>query len=172
MIYPHTEQILTIPHRVQIWSIVKFSYLFWTIGFRYEALLNFRTYFGQCPNDNLLYIPLHVCPNYPHTGLTTATAPSGHQMSTVVSWTVYLEHCLLLSYWQVYIFQDFCLKMKNDEIFISVVTYFLATVCVFVLLDFCLFSIIYAGICMFCGLNILLWGWAVSSSSSAAASVC
>ena len=31
----------------------------------------------------------HVCPNYPHRGLTTATAPSGHQMATAVSRTVY-----------------------------------------------------------------------------------
>ena len=31
----------------------------------------------------------HVCPNYPHTGLTTAAAPSGHQMAIVVSQTVY-----------------------------------------------------------------------------------
>ena len=31
----------------------------------------------------------HVCPNYPHTGLTTAMAPSGRQMAIVVSRTVY-----------------------------------------------------------------------------------
>ena len=31
--------------------------------------------------------------------------------------------------------------------------------CVFVLLGFCLFSIIYAAICMFCWLHILLWAW-------------
>ena len=31
----------------------------------------------------------HVCPNYPHTGLTTATAPSGHQMAIVLSRTVH-----------------------------------------------------------------------------------
>ena len=31
----------------------------------------------------------HVCPNYPHRGLATATAPSGHQMTIVVSRTVY-----------------------------------------------------------------------------------
>ena len=53
---------------------------FWTnpyhIGFRYEASLNFHTYFGQHPNDTniLLHIPLHVFPNHPHTGLTTAMA--------------------------------------------------------------------------------------------------
>ena len=54
---------------------------FWTnsyhVGFRYEATLNFHTYFGQCPND--IYILLHM----------TATAPSGHQMAIVVSRTVY-----------------------------------------------------------------------------------
>ena len=57
------------------------------MGFRYEASLNLYTYSGQCPNDTyiLLHIPLHVCPNYPHTGLTTATAPSGHQVA-VVTW--------------------------------------------------------------------------------------
>ena len=61
------------------------------IGFRYETSLNFHTYFGQCPNDTctLLHIPLHVCPNYRHTGLTTASAPSGHQMAIVVSRMVY-----------------------------------------------------------------------------------
>ena len=64
---------------------------YWTnpyhMGFRYEASLNFHTYFGQCPNDTyiLLHMPLHACPNYPHTGLTTTTAPSGHQMA-VVTW--------------------------------------------------------------------------------------
>ena len=64
---------------------------YWTnpyhVGFRYEVSLNFYTYSGQCPNATyiLLHIPLHVCPNYPHTGLTTATAPSGHQMA-VVAW--------------------------------------------------------------------------------------
>ena len=64
---------------------------YWTnpyhMGFRYESSLNFHTYFGQCPNDTyiLLHMPLHACPNYPHTGLTTATAPSGHQMA-VVTW--------------------------------------------------------------------------------------
>ena len=57
---------------------------YWTnpyhIGFRCEASLNFHTYFGQCPNDTyiLLHFPLYVCSNYPHTGLATATAPSGH----------------------------------------------------------------------------------------------
>ena len=62
---------------------------YWTnpyhIGFRCEASLNFHTYFGQCPNDTyiLLHFPLYVCSNYPHTGLTTATAPSGHQMAVV-----------------------------------------------------------------------------------------
>ena len=67
---------------------------YWTnpyhIGFRYETPLNFYTYFGQCPNDIyiLLHILCHVCPNYPHTGLATATAPSGHQMAIVVSRTV------------------------------------------------------------------------------------
>ena len=41
-------------------------------GFRYEASLNFHTYFRQSPNDTyiLLHIPLHVCPNNLHTGLT------------------------------------------------------------------------------------------------------
>ena len=71
---------------------------YWTnphhMGFR---SLNFHTYFGQCPNDTciLLHIPLHVCPNYPHTGLTTATAPSGHQMA-VVKWdrSVSHTHCI------------------------------------------------------------------------------
>ena len=64
---------------------------YWTnpyhMGFRYEASLNFHTYFGQCPNDTfiLVHIHLHVCPNYPHTGPTTATAPGGHQMA-VVTW--------------------------------------------------------------------------------------
>ena len=64
---------------------------YWTnpyhMGFRYEASLNFHTYFGQCPNDTyiLLHMPLHACPNYTHTGLTTTTAPSGHQMA-VVTW--------------------------------------------------------------------------------------
>ena len=55
------------------------------MGFRYVASLNFHTYFGQCPNDTyiLLHIPLHVCPNYPHTGLTTTTTPSVHQMAVV-----------------------------------------------------------------------------------------
>ena len=62
---------------------------YWTdpyhMGFRYEAPLTFHTYFGQCTNDTyiLLHVPLHICPNYPHTGLTTATAPSGHQMAVV-----------------------------------------------------------------------------------------
>ena len=62
---------------------------YWTnpyhIGFRCETSLNFHTYFGQCPNDTyiLLHFPLYVCSNYPHTGLTTATAPSGHQMAVV-----------------------------------------------------------------------------------------
>ena len=37
----------------------------------------------------------HVCPNYPHTGLATATAPSGHQMAIVVSRTVYYHGILL-----------------------------------------------------------------------------
>ena len=35
----------------------------------------------------------HVCPNYPHTGLATATAPSGHQMAIVVSQTIYFPQC-------------------------------------------------------------------------------
>ena len=62
---------------------------YWTnpyhIGFRCEASLNFHTYFGHCPNDTyiLLHFPLYVCSNYPHTGLTTATAPSGHQMAVI-----------------------------------------------------------------------------------------
>ena len=65
------------------------------MGFRYEASLNFYTYSGQCPNDTyiLLHIPLHVCPNYPHTGLTTATAPSGHQMA-VVTWDRSIGTCI------------------------------------------------------------------------------
>ena len=64
---------------------------YWTnpyhVGFRYEASSNFHTYFGQCPNDTfiLFHIPLHVCPNYPHTGITTVTAPGGHHMA-VVTW--------------------------------------------------------------------------------------
>ena len=81
------------------WNIFLFEssdkFPYWTnpyhIGFRYEESLNFHTYLGQCPNDTyiLLHIPLHVCPNYPHTRLTTATAPSGHQMAIVVSRMVY-----------------------------------------------------------------------------------
>ena len=55
------------------------------MGFRYEASLNFHAYFGQCPNDTfiLFHIPLHVCPNYPHTGLATPTAPGGYEMAVV-----------------------------------------------------------------------------------------
>ena len=62
------------------------------MGFGYEASLNFHTYFGQCPNDTyiFLHIPLHVCPNYPHTGLATATAPSSHQMA-VIAWDRSIE---------------------------------------------------------------------------------
>ena len=69
---------------------------YWTnpyhLGLRYDASFNFHTYFGQCPNDIyiLLHIPLHLCLNYPHTGLTTATAPSGHQMA-VVTWDRSIE---------------------------------------------------------------------------------
>ena len=37
-----------------------------------------------------LHIPLHVCPNYLHTGLTTATAPSGHQMA-VLTWDLSIQ---------------------------------------------------------------------------------
>ena len=74
---------------------------YWTnpyhIGFRYKASLSFDTYFGQCPNDTyiLLHIPLHVCPHYPHTGLTTATAPSGHQMAIVVSRTAWVFRAVI-----------------------------------------------------------------------------
>ena len=60
------------------------------IGFRYEVSLNYQSYFGQCSND--IYILLHIalsCLSYPHTGLATAMAPSGHQMAIVVSQTVY-----------------------------------------------------------------------------------
>ena len=35
----------------------------------------------------------HVCPNYPLTGLTTATAPSDRQMAIVASRTVYSVAC-------------------------------------------------------------------------------
>ena len=53
------------------------------MGSTYEASLKFHTYFGQCSNDTyiLLHLPLHVCPNYPHTEVTITTAPSGRHMA-------------------------------------------------------------------------------------------
>ena len=84
---------------IAAWSQLKFfrvmlhrSY----ISFRCEASLHFRTYFGQCPNDTyiLLHFPLYVCSNYPHTGLTTATAPSGHQMAVVTC-----DRSIVLNVW-------------------------------------------------------------------------
>ena len=54
---------------------------YWTnpyhIGFRYEASLNFHTYFGQCPNDIyiLLHIPLSCLSKLPAHGASDCHGP-------------------------------------------------------------------------------------------------
>ena len=53
----------------------------------------------------------HVCPNYPHTGLTTATTPSGHQMAIVVSRTVYSIH---ISLYDTFLTQNILYQIKRD----------------------------------------------------------
>ena len=93
---------------------------YWTkpyhVGFRYEASLNFHTYFGQCPNDTyiLLHIPLHVCPSYPHTGITTATAPNGHQMA-VVRWDQSIVMLFSNFRWSIFMFSFYVYKSINNQ---------------------------------------------------------
>ena len=54
---------------------------YWTnpyhVGFRYEASLNFHTYFGQCPNDIniLLHIPLSCLSKLPAHGANDCHGP-------------------------------------------------------------------------------------------------
>ena len=54
---------------------------YWTnpyhIGFRYEASLNFHTYFGQCPSDiySLLHIPLSCLSKLPAHGASDCHGP-------------------------------------------------------------------------------------------------
>ena len=47
------------------------------VGFRYEASLNFHTYFGQCPNDIciLLHIPLSCLSKLPAHGANDCHGP-------------------------------------------------------------------------------------------------
>ena len=62
--------------RIKIWSIIKFSYLFWTMS---QWYLHFTSH----------SFVMFVQTTRTDTGLTTATAPGGHQMALVVSRTVY-----------------------------------------------------------------------------------